>query len=702
MTVLLVTSLDSDSDQGSLDSGNQNKETATTAKDRSGASKRSGSMQRGDTVLEDEWPSWGAGESRRKVGSAQMEPEKTPTIRESGASSAVDTFSTVTFIASGENLDEVSSGTGYGVAMRLLGDDTSEVRRERFPGSAKSVAVELSPGAYIACLVDADGMLGPCLDFEVDDGDCEVKLSTVTRFTFRMRYLEQVSLTPLHGVVVEAKFADHPFDESARDLTVSGMSDAGGHVSISDLIPGSYEFCASKDGYQSVEYLLNLPGDWKISNGSIDAGDAALDRLRTVGFQLIGDDEIGDWSGYQIAHTHAGTRVDFDANGQAELSVAHSFGSLYIKLWGPDDWGEVRFLDGGLPEEGEHRELYVGAGRSLDVDLRIAPSRRAAIEGKKFNIAAYFVSESMDGVASSRDVDGEGIYSLRGIDGSSVMLAVQEHREDGPLPWVTKKVVMDAHGRTTCIVNLDRRPTRLRVVDHTGASLDGVNVLVRENPDATRWLTGGTTGADGEIELPLTEASCIGRFDWTTKAGTFAMAIGIPLELDSPEPRDIEIGSLRQFSVRLTVGEQARAGAHFAVRGHASSETVSYLTTNENGIAGPILLADGSSGFVLLENDTLWTDEPRFPLASGEIHVLGYDYGRMEASSKVDWSLVSSQRLGVSIADWLDSGRVTLAETTRGKWIVRVPVGRYAITPAPGVDAREIVVTTGEVVDTGL
>ena len=615
---------------------------------------------------------------------------------------ASSNWRTVTIVAADESWDEVLDASGYSAAIMSATEGTSDAKVAEFTTSSNRIAVRLPSGAYLACLIDPRGKCGPYREFDVGNSDRILKLSTVMEFAFQIRYLEQVSLKPIHGVKIDATRTGHPFEEGAGKQSFSTETDAGGIASLVNLLPGSFDFTVSKPGYKSVEYSLNLPGDWSLLSGRIDAGDAALDKLRTVGFQLVGDDAIGDWSAYQISHTHAGERVGFGADGRAELSVAHAYGSLYVKLWGPDDWGEIRYLDKGLPGNGEFYELYVGADRSLDVDLRIAESLKSSLQGKQFNITGYFVAANGDGVASTRDVNGEGIYSLRGIDGSPVVLAVQRHHENGPLPWVTKKVLMDPHGRTTCIVYLDQGPAKLRVVDHDGEPRKGVTALIREAPDMTRWLTGGKTDEDGFLDVPRTDSKCTGRFDWVTDDGSFAMAVGIPLNLDSSEPHSLTLGPLHDLSIRLTVNDQPRVGVHFAVRGYASDETISYLTTGKNGIAGPILLAEGSKGYVLLEGNDIWMDDTRFPLSAGETEIVGHEYGGMKAGADVDWSLIRCRRLGVSVADWIRAGRVSPELAANRTATVRVPVGRYLVTRTLGTEPREIVVTPGAVTDTDL
>lgn len=609
---------------------------------------------------------------------------------------------TITVVAVNERWDEEAPIVGYSIAVVPSGADFSQVTSYAFEDGASRIVLELADGEYTICMVDNEGGFGHYKGLHVDGAPQVARLAVASSFAVMVTYHDSDRMDPLEGVAVHLATGGHPFITRQKDVESVITTDASG-VALFESVPATnLRFRAAKAGYESVEISLPFPGNWTAEDGVVDFGDLSLVRVVNVGFQLVGDDGIGDWTSYQISHRHDGEKISFNSEGRATLSAAHDYGSLYVKLWGPDNWGEVRTLENGLPAEGEYHELYVGGDGALEVDLRLSEKAEMITAGGIFNLTAYFVAQNGDLVASSRDLDGEGVYELRGIDGPEVMLVVQNQDDGAAIPWKTAKVEMQNEGVTTCIMRIDERPKELRVLNDLGEPLSDVTVRVRELPDRTRWLATSQSGAEGIAKVPRTSTKCDVMYSWWTSGGLYATGIGFAPDLASSGITEEVLGPMRDTSIILEVIGGARSGVRFGVAGPASNDTLLILDTDEDGRAGPILMSEGSRASFALESEELWVDRPRAEFKPGENHVIAYEQGFLAASEDVDWSSIQSVRTNTPIEEWIVSGRIVPTVGPRGETQVFVPIGRYTVIRSPGVDPHEVVVTAGEVTDVGL
>ncbi|WP_145198301.1 hypothetical protein [Planctomycetes bacterium Poly30] len=575
-----------------------------------------------------------------------------------------------------------------------------EIGLDAMGGEGDTAAAILAAGTYRAALV-LDGLYGPAVQFTVEDEARSVSLAPPIPFVLIFPVKPTASDEVLvDGVLVSVKRVDldgFGLEAPRRDFL---PATATGLVTVTDLTFGQFEISVSAPDHQTVTEIMELPGRWSAqldSGHEIQLNGFALHPPFSVAFRLEDVPPELSQADFQIAHTHMGEKVSFDAMGKASLRVPSNCEPLYIKIWFPDGSVSVRYLDGGLPGPGEEHVISVRRDCNLELDVRFDPKIRSQLEGADVAVQVSYLDGNGDAVILGKEVKGDGVVTLEGLPpGEAVAsLSVVDEATALSMVWRCEPIALREGSSNHCSLDVAEFPLTVKFVDGDGEPVAGFHAEVYRVPNTTTWMTGGPSDENGILRLPrATEGTYTIRGnsrDWSYSL------LDQRIQLSTPNASlEVVLAPIQSVELECEVAGRPRSGASFDI--HGPDCEIRFLTreTDEMGKTAPMQLVAGSRARATLRTPGLWMPDRTFELLPGRNLVTAWDLGVIEGNDRRLLAACISA-LGPSLEEWAASGAIEVqAEGDRG-FRVEVPACAYTLE-VPGADPRKFSVLRGETV----
>lgn len=582
-----------------------------------------------------------------------------------------------------------------GLGFRIRADSDSTWRE--YPLQKAGTRLVLPVQTHEAVCIEKKKGAGELITFLPADEKI-ITLPTPERYRLEFQIIDYADNEPVPEVKVEVKSTARHNDLSK---TQSSFSDELGLVQTSLIPSGATIITISKDGYESASFDIDLPGPWKNESHDGDVVDIGLTdivKLTPIQVQLKSHVRSTELSNYRVSHTHTGVPVRSDPKGKVELQLGIFSTPLYLKIWYPDDHVSVRYLDGGMPPEGESHDIKVSTPARLEVNLSCSHEVEDLLEKGDFTIAASFKAQNGDAAKNTRDVDGAGVYTIHGIDVPTATVSLEQMSGDVPTTWAVASTTLPTSGIASVSIYIEAPPTVVELTDNAGTPLAGAFVELREFPDSTGWTAGALTNIRGEIKAPRCGNRSRLRVSWdSTDLGT-CHAIGIPFDMSLADQRQTirlgqiihprievfdETGPLENYSLML--GSIYSSAPHMVLRPAASGAIERFGLTSD------------SSATVTVSAEGMWFADQTLPLTGETVRFRGYQMGSMSLDQRLDLSNIVAEEFGTSLEAWRMSGQILVNTAPDGSRVANVPIGTYTVREGPGEACTPMEVVVGEV-----
>ncbi|MEM6674648.1 MAG: hypothetical protein AAF726_17510 [Planctomycetota bacterium] len=582
--------------------------------------------------------------------------------------------------------------------------DGTEVRPRRLVPDSAAASTHLPDGTYYAAQSKELGGIGPVVTFEIAGGPVTVTLPADDPFDLEVQIQDGEEYHGLPGAEVSLVRADVPagWGEAKR---FDETTDAFGRVRFEGLVAAEWTFDIACTGYATTSGTYVFPGAWSSElerDGMIDLGYLRIPRATNVAFELVGGGPDFDPTGFAIAHTHLGERVAFDARGRATLELGWFDEPLYVKVWWPDGREAIRYLDGGLPAEGDAHPIDIGGERTLEVDLRLSREIEDRIEGADAYVRVAFVSDEGDAVTVSTPYDGARVYSFSSVQASVAIASFATADNYVGTEWATRWADLQEDGVTTCTLNVAHPPIDLRFINGDGAPVSDYHWEVRQLPDTTGWLTGGSTDERGTGRIArVVERRCL---LFGIGADDSRVLIELPLDLATGESLiEVNVSPTERTFVEVRSDESPVPGVEVDVFGQETSFTYVPLITGDSGATPNIDLVTSSRARArLMLDESYWTQKREFELRPGRNAVAVHRTGRLLVSDQTVLDRIHSTEFGATLREWHASRNLTIETNDSGATWCHVPAGPYSIASSGDPSMRTVVVVAGAAATAGI
>lgn len=591
---------------------------------------------------------------------------------------------------------EGSPGDGR-IRYSLAGSDSSPSELALSAGSAQAM---LAPGQWVACYIDEEKAVGQARAFAVtkDAEVVELMLPGTFETSFIVKdYRTQAVIVGATGKLERADLL--AFNGPSERLGTTPVSDLNGVMCCPGTPYGEVRFTVDARGYASQSFTLMFPSEFRPDierSGRVDLGELSLVALTTFNAQLVGFEDWGGAEGFSIAHTHEGERAYFDATGHATLELGWYSDPLYVKWWWPDDEQEaIAYLDGGMPAPGEPWVIDVSTDRDLEVDLRISDEMLERFDLSQGSVRVVSANSRGDAVLRGLEVSTAGVYTIRGTSGQAAMVEYAALIGEGVISLALEKIRLREDSLTTCILNVDRLPTKVRFVDAAGEPIPHAHLDLRERDNDTTWSFGSDANDEGVLEaaLPL-------HLELSMRASAPGTDLeAIDCQIEAPPAGDeltIPLVCSEPTTIRVTIdGEPAADQAVHLIGDHSPNLCVT-VTTLEDGATKALRITDDSHPRAVLASEAHWTAAPSIALQQGENLLTAYTLGTLELSESVSLGSVTHVTEGASLEQWHRSGAIEALgksgrrfEVPSGSYQVQHPDGSTTwVTVRPGESTR--------------
>ncbi|WP_145194981.1 hypothetical protein [Planctomycetes bacterium Poly30] len=563
---------------------------------------------------------------------------------------------------------------------------SSDPEQEMIRGAASdgTIEAELPAGSYQAVFESTDGRFGPMAGFEVLEETVEVWLEVPRPFGVRLLCADQRSGDGLEGARVSflrTDLADAGIEVAERAV----FSGPGGTVVAEDLAQVTWTITGSLAEYSTVTSQVELPGRWSEQleeSGELTIGTFKLIPLTRVTFELVDIPTGTDPAQFRIAHTHQGDPVAFDGAGRAVVELGRFEVPLYVKLWHPDGRESIRYLDGGLPGDGDVHEISVGGGQELEVDLRLGREVRDALPLGGAAVQVSFRDENGDAVLVVEETNDSGVFRFDGLDAKTATVSLTVVEDGWPVAWRAETLALAADRRNTCTLSVMERPLKLACVDGDGAPVPGFHAEVRHVPDTTTWIAGGACGEDGMVTVPRATS---GRYSMSGSNEDYSVvAVDLPVDLSAAgSVVTVSLSPITQTLVECQVDGKPRAGVRLSMIGADLSTSFGDESTDDEGRTEPYGLVDRSRARARLESLELWAPAREIDLLPGRNVLVAFETGVVEGRLEQLASL-RSLAFGISLQDWRDAGQIRIEASGGRRFRTRVPAGEYLLDTVAG------------------